>query len=152
MVTDSINFHDYFIYDNGRLIRKNNGDTAGYLDSLGYTCLKLKCKTYKAHRVIFHMHYGYMPKYIDHINGVRNDNRIENLREATPAQNGVNSKTPKNNRTGVKGVCFKHGKYEVSAKLNGVYVYLGRYDTLECAKTVRHNFIKINHGEFARYD
>lgn len=99
-------FEKYLKYDNGRLIRKSNGDTAGWVCDRGYINLEICGKRFKAHRVVFYMHYGYMPDYIDHINGVRHDNRIENLREATLSQNGMNKKVSPRNSLGLKGVSF----------------------------------------------
>lgn len=73
----------------------------------GYKAGRVFDKGYQAHRVIFCMAYGYWPSEIDHIDGDRANNRIENLREATSSQNSKNTKMPKNNKSGVVGVYFE---------------------------------------------
>jgi hypothetical protein len=94
------------------------------------------------------MIYGYDPvEQIDHINGDRSDNRPENLREATHAENNCNSKA--RNKLGVKGVCLHGcGKYMAYVKLNGKMEYFGLYLTAEEAKKNRDKRAKVLHGEF----
>lgn len=75
---------------------KTAGKAAGKLADSGYVQVGLRINgrtiSMSAHRVIWAMHYGKWPDlHIDHINRIRNDNRIENLREVTPAQNAENS-------------------------------------------------------------
>ena len=82
------------------------GDIVGCIDSSGYIVVRYKKKNYKAHRLIFLLINGYMPKYIDHINGINSDNRIDNLRDATLTDNQRNRKLPKNNVSGYHGVYF----------------------------------------------
>lgn len=68
-------------------IAVNIGEIAGHKDSLGYVIIGFKGKLVKAHRLIWKMLKGYWPENIDHINGMRSDNRIENLRECTQQEN-----------------------------------------------------------------
>ena len=65
------------------------GKEVGYLDkSTGYRYVEINGISYYSHRLIWFMHYGTWPKgQIDHINGIKDDNRIENLREATASEN-----------------------------------------------------------------
>lgn len=82
------------------------GEVAGRLAASGYVIVKVAQRRYRAHRVAWALHYGKWPDYeIDHINGVRTDNRIENLRDVprqVNAQNIVRSKvTVKNPYQGI---------------------------------------------------
>ncbi len=72
---------------------------------------------------------------IDHINGVRNDNRICNLRDATPQINMQNKKTAhKNNKLGILGVSKrKDGKFQAQIKSNGERFHLGVFNTADDA-------------------
>lgn len=82
----------YFLYDNGVLKRTDRKNSNGSIDKDGYLILKIKGKQYKAHRIVFLLFNGRMPKdEIDHINRNRTDNRIENLRESTRQENIKNS-------------------------------------------------------------
>ncbi len=60
--------------------------------------------SYYLHRLIWQYHHGAVPSVVDHANGDAADNRIENLRECTPAQNQYNGPRKVNNRSGAKGV------------------------------------------------
>jgi hypothetical protein len=88
----------------------------------GYQLIKFRNRTYPAHRVAWFLHYGEDPggKEIDHINGIKTDNRIDNLRLALPIQNAANRVR--------KGFRKKDGKYEARIRFDGVETYLGRYD------------------------
>lgn len=81
------------------------GDIAGYINQDGYVAIKIAGKGYCAHRIAWMLTYGEFPSgYLDHINGVRHDNRIINLRVACPSQNAANGPIRSNNTTGVKGL------------------------------------------------
>ncbi len=89
---------------------------------------------YYAHRVVWFLHYGEWPEEcIDHINGVRSDNRVENLRSVSKRVNIKNSKIRSDNSTGVTGVSFdkSRGRYTASLRVNGVDLRLGRFKTIE---------------------
>lgn len=70
----------------------------------GYSRIYISKKSYYFHRLVFFYHYGIMPKYVDHINGKRSDNRIENLREASSQENAFNRTGL--SKSGVKGIWF----------------------------------------------
>lgn len=83
------------------------------------------------HRIIFQMHYGWMPELVDHIDMNRSNNNVNNLRSANKSINALNTTPRKNNRTGVKGVYqTKYGKYEASIWLNGKKNYLGLFSSV----------------------
>ena len=113
-----MNWHDYYEYSNGDLYRKNhmissyNGVKAGYVDLRGYVRTKLFSKMTFAHRVIWEMHNGEVPDgmEIDHINGVKHDNRIENLRCVDRWINCKNAAMRKDNKSGQTGVSFSKEK------------------------------------------
>ena len=87
-------------------IKRKSGKIAGCIIEKNnrYRRLKLDQVMYKEHRIIFKMFYGYEPEYIDHINGVPNDNRPINLRSVTMTENNKNKALPKNNKSGFIGV------------------------------------------------
>ena len=104
-------FIDRFEYRDGKLFYKNTegcmakGSEVGTLDK-GYLKTLINRKPYRLHRIIFMMHHGYLPKYIDHIDGNPANNRIENLRPATSSQNNLNRGKHKRNTSGYKGVTW----------------------------------------------
>ena len=115
----------------------------------------LLCGGTPVHRMVFERTHGKKPKgmQIDHINGNILDNRIENLRIATCAENQWNAKTRVDNKSGVKGVCWhkETQKWYAQIKHNKVLHYLGVYSTIEEAKKVVQKKREELHGEFARH-
>ena len=97
-------------------------------------------KTYSAHRIAWLIYYGEWPKnQIDHINQDPTDNRIENLRDVTHAENNKNRTLQNNSTTGYSGVSFykRDGKYRAEISINNITKHLGYYDTAEEAAAVR---------------
>jgi hypothetical protein len=93
-----------------------------------------------------------MPKHdIDHINQIKTDNRIANLRDVTDSQNHMNTKAPSSNTSGYKGVTFhkETGKWMAHAMLNGKSSYGGLHHTKEEANEAAIRLRKTLHGEFA---
>lgn len=87
--------------------RLKKGDRAGHTSKRGYRRVGVDGKSYREHRVIWLWIYGSMPKdQIDHINGIRDDNRASNLREVNNSENHRNKKIPTKNKSGVIGVCW----------------------------------------------
>ena len=100
------------------------------------------------------MHHGYMPEFVDHINGNPQDNRIVNLREATSSQNAHNQRLRSTNSSGVKGVCWypRYGMWRGQIVVKGATVHVGYFkDISEAAEAVRVAREK-HHGEFARHN
>ena len=106
-----------------------------------------------AHRIAWAITHGRWPDhFIDHINGVRSDNRLANLREATNAQNGRNRVVQKDSVSGVKGVRFdrRHGRWQARITVHRKQKHLGYYDTPEAAAAAYAEGARRYHGEFAR--
>jgi len=129
------------------------GDIAGYIESTGYKRFTINAKSYLVHRIVFLMHKGYLPKTIDHINGDRLDNRIENLRAVTANQNQHNRKLNSNNTSGFKGVSWfkKQNKWKASIRLEGKQINVGYFSTPEEADAVVRKAREELHGSFANH-
>lgn len=113
--------------------------TAGSLDNHGYIKITIKRKLFKAHRLAWLYVFGEMPNgQVDHINGDRSDNRIQNLRIVSNKQNQENVGPRSNNSTGFRGVSFnkKSGKYEAYITNNRKKTSLGMFDSPELAASV----------------
>jgi hypothetical protein len=133
-------------------IRISQKDVAGWLSD-GRVFIDINCHSYLAHRLAWLYITGDWPKEeIDHINMIRNDNRWCNLREATHSQNFHNRIKYRNNRSGIKGVCWnkKAGKWMVEIMINKVKIYLGLFSNLDEARKVRENASIEYHKNFAR--
>jgi hypothetical protein len=120
---------------------------AGTKDKEGYIRIHIFGKKVAAHRLAWLFTHGVWPKeQIDHINGVRDDNRIENLREATKTQNGYNRAAIR----GLKGVDFNKASAKVKARVRveGRSVWLGSYDTEEAAHEAYLSAAKELHKEY----
>lgn len=93
------------------------------------------------HRVVMLMCYGFYGEglEVDHINHVRNDNRLFNLRFVTRSENMRNRSVSSNNTTGVTGVYFfkARKKYTAQIGVNRKLIFLGYFDTLEEAAAAR---------------
>ena len=131
-----------FDYDtvNGNLIWKKDGKVAGSIEHHGYIRIGIKGKTYRAHHLVWLYHHGVFPNtIIDHINQVKNDNRIENLRLSNPTHNNLNRSTGSNNTSGYKGVSYvkRIDKYQATITVKGKMYRLGQFKTFEEAKYAR---------------
>jgi hypothetical protein len=110
------------------------GDVAGSPNGRGYTQIKLRGRSYPAHRLAFLYMTGAWPEAdVDHINGVRSDNRWENLRPATNAENAQNAKRRKDNTSGLAGVTRRGRRWRAQINAGGVRHNLGHHDTAEQA-------------------
>ena len=147
------NFHDIFEYRDGDLYRKHGqfAGKAGTVHHTGYLQVKVGKKNYRAHRIIFAMHHGYMPEYIDHIDGNKLNNRIENLREATNQTNQYNVGLVKRNKSGVKNVVWDRTKWKVYMRINTKMTHIGAFDDLELAELVAIEARNKFHGEFVNH-
>lgn len=155
---------DLLVYDseNGvlrwRISRPNApavraGAIAGILMRDGYVRVKIDGRPYSAHRVVWLILLGEWPvDTLDHINGDRNDNRIENLREATQLENAKNKIMAANNTSGYKGVTYHKGnnRWQARIRVNGRLIHLGYHDTAESASTSYREAANRYFGLFVR--
>jgi len=128
------------------------GKEAGTLNSYGYKVVKVGGTPIMVHRVAYALFYGKWPKdKLDHRNRMREDNRIENLREATEHQNQGNKKLQKNNTTGFKGVSYvkRKNRYRAQIKIEGRILTLGTRKTAEEASGMYLEAATKHFGEFA---
>lgn len=121
--------HECFSYDDisGSLIRKSRpashyknmqafkmsetrfaGSEAKTINGAGYITVSLDGRTYLAHRIIWKMVHGKDPNYIDHVNGIRTDNRIQNMRSISSQQNMLNRAITTQSTTGIYGVTISN--------------------------------------------
>lgn len=115
---------------------KNNKKYAGYKDKDGYLIITINGKAYKAHRLVFMYVYGIKPKKeVDHINGIVDDNRLINLREANKSSNLQNQKRAHKNNlsTGLLGAHKQNNLFTSCIRHNGKQIHLGCFKTAEDA-------------------
>jgi hypothetical protein len=132
--------------------RAKAGSQAGYY-AKGYVCVGLFGMMFRAHRLAWLYMTGEWPSLaIDHINGVRDDNRFANLRLATNQQNAANRPRSANNKSGVKGVYWHLGSRKWVAQINvsGKRIHLGAYESKWAAKAAYWVASVEHFGEFAR--
>lgn len=109
------------------------GSIAGS-DKDGYRRIGISNHMYHAHRLAWLYTHGAWPEQqIDHINGIGSDNRIENLREASPSENMQNRRGNTNNSSGYAGVTRSRGGWQAQIMSGGVSYFLGRFNDPEAA-------------------
>jgi hypothetical protein len=148
---------ELFAYDGNGLVRSvtkgkaKSGAKSFQATSAGYRGFKVNGKLVLEHRLVWLYHFGYMPELIDHINGDRADNRIENLRVATSSENICNSKLSKRNKSGTKGVTWAEDrkKWRVQIRHLGQKKCLGDFDKLEDAQFMIANARPAIHKQFS---
>jgi hypothetical protein len=151
-----------FDYEDGRLIWKNPhvpsrakvGARAGtFSDTTGYRQVTIKSVYVMEHRVIFLWHHGYLPTNVDHINNIRDDNRIENLRAASINENRYNASPKRNNISGVRGVHWakKSKKWCACVRADNRIVFRRLIDDLELAELAVIEARQIFHKDFAKH-
>ena len=128
------------------------GQEAGSIHKTGYRHVTWMGKVHKTHRLIFLLHHGYIPSEIDHINGDRADNRIDNLRAVTRSQNQYNKGKCRNNTSGHRGVSWHKptGRWSVRISLNNRSKSMGYYDDLELAAFIAEEARLKYYGQYAQ--
>lgn len=156
----SIVWTEVFDYSNGKLFWKIKpskkvciGDLVGSPHPKGHLLVGFNRKKYYVHRIVYEMNFGPIPEglQVDHINRITNDNRIENLRLATPSQNKWNTARQRNNISGFKSVFFaKHArKWRARIKVFGKVKHIGYFFTAEEAHAAYAEWSKQLHGSFS---
>lgn len=133
--------------------RTNAGRIAGTQHWEGYIFIGIHGHTYQAHRLVWLYVYGKWPdRQIDHKNGVKNDNRLENLREATSQQNARNRRKVRA-KSGFKGVTLHKGHlWRATIYVDGRPKNLGHYTTPELAAAAYKAAAIALDPEFARLE
>jgi len=150
----------FFEYADGKLYWKNDrgrgvkkGNRAGHLQHTGYWIVQLGKKHYREHRIIFMMHHGFLPKEVDHIDGDKLNNNIENLRACSSSENSINKKLDCRNKLKIKNVSFykQLQKYKVQLCVKGKDIHIGYFDDVNEAATAAHQAREKYFGSFARH-
>jgi hypothetical protein len=127
------------------------GYVAGWLDKDGYRCVTVLGKKIKAHRLAWWWVHGVWPEkgfFVDHINRDKSDNRISNLRIATPSQSAMNRGAQINNKSGHKGVLKVKKYWHAQIMVAGKSIGLGYYKNINDAIVAYEKAAKQLHGEF----
>ena len=150
-----MDFNNHFVYSDGLLLNKATNKQAGSLRTDGYVGVVLKGKYFFAHRIIWEMHNGSIPKefVIDHIDGDRSNNKLENLRLCTFQQNHFNRGKQANNKSGFKGVSWhkQKAKWVAQIKVKGKNKFLGFFNCPEEAYKAYCDNAIIFYGYMARF-
>ena len=147
------NHENYSVSNLGKIRNDITGRfLKGTLHNEGYLRVCLDRKHYLIHRLIAIAFIDNPDNklFVDHINGIKIDNRIENLRWATGTENHHNSKMPINNTSGTKGVCWykNNNKWHAQIKIDGKKVHIGYFVNIEDAIKARQQKAKEIYGDF----
>jgi len=132
----------YFLYIDGKLCWGYKVDgihpvVNDYDDTDGYRQFSFKRKTFKVHRMVYLLCKGHLPNMLDHINRVRHDNRIENLRRTASFENSWNRDISPLNTSGVKGVIWSkdHKKWMARITCKKKRIFVGYFDDIKDAES-----------------
>ena len=154
---DTLNYNSDTGIFTWRVINSNRvkiGWEAGARNSNGYRIIGMaingKGRRLLAHRIAWFIINGSLPNMIDHINGIKDDNSISNLRSCTNQQNSLNKSKQSNNTSGFKGVCWRKDTRKWKAEIchNGKSISLGCFDCPKEASKVYEIKAKELFGEF----
>lgn len=128
--------------DSGIFTKKKNGKIVGAKHRSGSIEISINRKKYQAHRLAWLYVYGKFPNNsIDHINHIRDDNRIVNLRDVTTTENNRNMSRRKDNTSGVTGVVWNklEKRWKAQISINGNTIGLGTFVLFSQAVDARKN-------------
>jgi len=125
------------------------GKVAGSLNQIGYRQIRIDGRQYCAHKLAWLFVDGKWPTgELDHINRCRDDNRIDNLRPATRAQNCANTRIYRTNKSGYRGVSRKRNGWEANIRKDGKRYNLGFFKDKEEAAAAYDRAAIAVHGDF----
>lgn len=142
-----------FYYKDGNLYRLKNDKMIISCGCGDYLSVMVNYKNYMAHRIIYLLHHKVMPVCVDHIDGNKKNNDIDNLRAATYTQNAYNRVKNKDTLTNLKNItfCKSRKKYRVQMQINNKNKHFGYFVDLKEAEVlaleIRNKYCK----EFARH-
>jgi hypothetical protein len=148
---------DRFEYRDGMLFYKKTvgmmkgGSKVGTMNN-GYIRTLINRKGHLVHRIIFMMHHGFLPEFLDHIDGNRTNNLIDNLRPATSSQNGLNRGKLRSNTSGYTGVTWvaSYGKYSARISIDEKRFFIGYFDDPCKAHEAYCKFAKSTKSQYVR--
>ena len=150
-------FESYEVSNIGKVRNTQTGRILKSWDNTdGYLILDLKIngkrKSAKIHRLVAE---AFIPNIdnkecVDHIDRVRTNNNLNNLRWATKSENSINKKIQSNNKSGCTGVCFdkRSSKWLVNIKINNKQKHIGYYSNFDEAVRIRKEQEDIHYKEF----
>lgn len=146
---------ELFEIKDGVLFWKSTGKNAGGTNGVKAPYLRVCVNKvrYMVHKVVYLIHHGYMPEFVDHIDGNIKNNVIGNLRDSTRSQNALNKKMRIDSMTKVKNVTRDKatGKYKILLTVNKTRKCFGSYEDLELAELVAIEAQSKFYGAFASY-
>jgi hypothetical protein len=151
--------HSILEIKDGRLynkVQRNSRVKVGELTgsySGRYAMVTLDGIPWQVSRILFYMTHGYMPEFVDHIDGNKKNNHIDNLRAASASQNQANHSLKKTNISGVKGVSWskKFNKWYACIRYKSKNKNLGYFHNLNDAKEFIELAREMLHGEFTNH-
>jgi hypothetical protein len=149
------NVTDRFYYKDGKLFEKETDVSPAIVDkSHGYKRILHDGKYWLEHRLIWRMFYGNFNYNLDHINGNKLDNRIENLRKCNQTQNTANSKIRSDNKSGYRGVVWHKAtnKWQAQTMLKGKRIHIGLFNSKDEAALAYNYKAEELFGPFARFN
>lgn len=129
------------------------GTPAGWIEAAGYVVIEIDGHAYKAHRLAWLFVYGrWITKHTDHVNRIKNDNRICNLRKASKGENVTNSKVRTDSKSGIKGVIWapRQKRWKVQVRKKGRKSVARYFLKLEVAIRFRQETVIAFFGDFAK--
>lgn len=137
-----------------RSTKADIGDIAGSVGPLGYRIMSVDGYRCLAHRLAwFYVHGEWPKKHVDHINGIKDDNRIVNLRDVSVSENAHNTKKLRwSNTTGFPGVTAKRSKFMARITVKNRIIHIGIFHTIAQARIARLLAEKEHFGRFMTWN